>query len=65
MPGIEQYVPASALQGRVCPSDPSTVAVMTLREELEQKEVAESPVNHTSGSPGIEEEKKFCPKCPH
>ena len=31
------------------------MAVMTLRDVLEQKEVADSPENHTSGSPGIEE----------
>ena len=50
-----QYVPDSVLQDRVCPGDPSTVGVMTLREDLEQKEVADSPENHTNGSPGNEE----------
>ena len=33
----------------------STVGVMTFMEDLEQKEVADSPQKHTNGSPGIEE----------
>ena len=47
--------PDSVLQDRVCPGDPSTVGVMTLRDILEQKEVVDSPENRTGGSPGNEE----------
>ena len=46
--------PDSVLQDRVLPGHPSTVDVMTLREDLVQKEVADISENYTIGIPVID-----------